>query len=307
MDSRIRTTLTTGQGVTSAKNLTRLGLSSAEIGRAVRAGEVVRIRRNCLVDGQLWSDAKPWERHELRGRAVMAGLPKDHTAALSHHSALALRGVSLHGVDDRVHIVHVGAGRGRSDGVVVGHRPVSKDLVEVHEGVRIVTPAVACLQVAAHFGAEAGLVSADHALHSELITREALDTALTELAPGRWSRAPAHMCHLADARVESAAESRARWAFQMLNFRLPTPQVRIDDEDGKFVARVDFLYEDLKLVIEVDGFGKYTTPADLIAEKLREDRLRELGYNIVRLTWADLADHAVVSRKVLAGVARAAA
>ncbi|KRE38414.1 hypothetical protein ASG73_05590 [Janibacter sp. Soil728] len=294
-------------GATSAKTLLGLGISRDDIGRAVRAGDVVRIRRNCLVDGRIWRDAKPWDRHQLRARAVMAGLPKGHTAALSHHSALALREVPLHGVDDRVHLVHVGAGRGRSDGVVVGHRPVAEGLVEVHQGIRIVKTAVACLQVAACFGAEAGLVSADHVLHTKRIAREDLDEALVALAPGRWSRAPGHMCHLADARIESAAESRARWAFQMLGFRQPTPQVRIHDDDGEYVARVDFLYEELKLIIEVDGLDKYQSRADLIAEKLREDRLRALGYEFVRLTWADLADHLVVRRKVLDGVARAEA
>lgn len=307
MDERIRTTLAMGRGVTSAQRLLRLGISRADVGRAVSAGDLVRVRRNCLVDGATWHGAKPWERHDLRARAVMAGLPKGHTAALSHHSALAVSGVSLHGVDDRVHIVHVGGGRGRSDDVVAGHRPVPSELAEVRDGIRAVSPAVACLQVAAHFGAEAGLVSADHALHSELFTREGLDAALGALAPGRWSRAPGQMSFLADARIESAAESRARWAFQMLGFRQPTPQVRIFDDDGVFVARVDFLYEDLRVVIEVDGMEKYKSPRDLTAEKLREDRLRELGYEIVRLTWADLADHVVVRRKVLVKVNRAAA
>ena len=79
------------------------------------------------------------------------------------------------------------------------------------------------------------------------------------------------------------------------------------DADDNFVARVDFLYEDIKLVIEVDGLGKYKSSQDLVAEKLREDRLRELGYAIVRLTWDDLGDHLVVRRKVLAGVTQAAA
>lgn len=72
------------------------------------------------------------------------------------------------------------------------------------------------------------------------------------------------------------------------------------------MARVDFLYEDMKLVIEVDGRKKYEKAQDVWDEKLREDRLRALGYVIVRLTWADLDDLAVVRGKVLRGVALAA-
>lgn len=306
MDERIRTVLTTSRGAVSARHLHSRGLSRGEVERAVGRGDLVRVRRNALVDGQLWREAAAWERHALRARAVAAGFDRGRPTALSHHSALAVRGVSLHGVDERVHVSRVGAGRGRTDGVLASHRPVQESLTEVHEGLLLVRPAVACLQVAAQFGAEAALVSADDALHRGVLTPEDLTRALRELAPGRWSRAPAEMVALADPRVESAAESRARWVFHVLGFRQPTPQVVIRDEAGGFVARVDFLYEDLGLVIEVDGMGKYAEAGDLRAEKLREDRLRELGHHVVRLTWGDLADPLVVRQKVLQGVARAA-
>lgn len=306
MDGRISTALRIGGGVASATKLLGIGLSRAELARAVRSGELVRVRRQSLVDGQLWREAQPSERHALRARAVMAGLPRGHTAALSHHSALALRGVALFGVDHRVHLVHLGGGRGRTDAVVAHHRAVPDSLVETHNGIRMVAPAAACLQVAAQFGAEAGLVSADHALHTELITTGHLEEARRALAPERWSRAPAQMCRLADARIESPAESRTRWALHVLHFRQPTPQVEIRDGRG-LIGRVDFLYEDLKVVIEVDGRSKYTANRVVFAEKVREDRIRALGYQVVRLVWEDLDDHVLVHRKITAAVAQAAA
>lgn len=67
---------------------------------------------------------------------------------------------------------------------------------------------------------------------------------------------------------------------------------------------MDFLLED-RVVVEFDGMLKYENPADLAAEKLREDRLRALGYEVVRLTWADLADAEVVRAKVEAARERA--
>ena len=33
----------------------------------------MRVRRNALVDGELWRAATPWQRHALRARAVAAG------------------------------------------------------------------------------------------------------------------------------------------------------------------------------------------------------------------------------------------
>ena len=56
-------------------------------------------------------------------------------------------------------------------------------------------------------------------------------------------------------------------------------------------ARVDFLLGQ-KVIVEFDGLMKYADAAGreaLAAEKQREDLLRSLGYEVVRLTWADLA------------------
>ena len=62
------------------------------------------------------------------------------------------------------------------------------------------------------------------------------------------------------------------------------------------------------MVIEFDGKIKYGGVGGLQAlvdEKAREDRLRALGYEIVRLTWADLARPGRVKVMVLAAVKRA--
>ena len=69
-----------------------------------------------------------------------------------------------------------------------------------------------------------------------------------------------------------------------------TPQVPIVDERGVFVARVDFLVKGTKVIIEFDGKVKYAAgdPNVLWHEKRREDRLRRLGYVVVRITWAQL-------------------
>ena len=302
----IRAALDAGRGTATGSDLLRRGASRRDVERAVGAGDLVRVRRNALVDGERWRETKPWHRHDLRARAVARALGNEPPLVLTHHSALAVRGIEVHGVDDRVHVARIGSGRGRTDTGLASHRPLDASLTATHQGLLTVTPAVACVQVASHFGGEAGLVSADHALHQEEMTRADLDGAMAALEPWRWSREPAKMLALADGSAESGAESRTRWALRTLGLRLPTPQVEIFDSRGDFVARVDFLYEDMKLVIEVDGRKKYEKAQDVWDEKLREDRLRALGYVIVRLTWADLDDLAVVRGKVLRGVALAA-
>jgi very-short-patch-repair endonuclease len=77
-----------------------------------------------------------------------------------------------------------------------------------------------------------------------------------------------------------------------------TPQVAITRAN----AVVDFLLDEAPVVIEFDGRVKYGREADepdpfgrrrsreqvVWEEKRREDRLRELGYEVVRVTWSDL-------------------
>lgn len=307
MDTRIATVIAGLGGVTSASRLQRVGVAPREITRAVRAGQLVRVRRNALVDGALWRGARPWERHALRARAVAATLAADSSIVLSHHSALAVWGIPLYDVDDRVHLTATDGRRGRTDARVSFHRPVPPPFVTRHRDIAVVRPAAACLQVAALAGGEAGLVSADGALRAGSCTAEELRTALVSLGVARSARAPAQVVRLADPRIESAAESRARWVFGLAGLPQPTPQVEIRDETGRFVARVDFFLEEYGVVIEVDGMGKYEDVRDLRAEKAREDRLRELGHEVVRLTWVELADPAAVQRKVLAAVARSRA
>jgi hypothetical protein len=73
------------------------------------------------------------------------------------------------------------------------------------------------------------------------------------------------------------------------------PQFRI--EDGPFLALVDFIVEEYQLAIEFDGFVKYgrldrlaqSTRADIVmAEKIREDHIRELGHRFLRVIWRDI-------------------
>ena len=86
----------------------------------------------------------------------------------------------------------------------------------------------------------------------------------------------------------------------------------IRDETGTVIARVDFLFQAQRVVVEFDGAVKYGGAAQrgqmaLIAEKRREDAIRRLGYVVVRLTWADLASPERVRALILAAMRTAAA
>jgi hypothetical protein len=71
--------------------------------------------------------------------------------------------------------------------------------------------------------------------------------------------------------------------------------------------RADLRLSGTRVLVEFDGRVKYDDRQALWAEKLREDRIRSLGWVVVRVTMADLRDPAVVRARVDAAVALAAA
>ena len=68
------------------------------------------------------------------------------------------------------------------------------------------------------------------------------------------------------------------------------------DDLDQFVARTDFAWPEFRTLGEFDGRVKYqrlrrkdeTIEEAVIREKLREDALRDLGWQVVRWIWAEL-------------------
>ncbi len=177
-----------------------------------------------------------------------------------------------------------------------------------------VTPAPrTCLDVARERGFEVGVVVTDAALHAKMTTKPELLRELARMRSWPGARVASRVVSFADERTESPGESRTRVAIACEGLPDPEPQVWISDEWGKVVARVDFLFEEERTIVEFDGKIKYrigdhadrmTASDALWNEKLRQDALQRLGYEIVRVTWADLADPRRLAAKIRAAFAR---
>ena len=117
-----------------------------------------------------------------------------------------------------------------------------------------------------------------------------------------------------DERHESPGESLTYVHASIAGIKL-IPQVTIYDNEGRWVARVDFVVEGTKVIVEFDGKTKYVRDDDsegdrvkgageiVFEEKKREDKLRALGYVVVRLVWKDFYTHGAIARKIHAGLA----
>jgi very-short-patch-repair endonuclease len=299
MNDLTRLLLVANGNVATAAELAACGVDGHGVHALVRHGELVRVRSGAFVDGAAFRGGNTAGRHGLAVRAMLRRLPAH---AASHLSAVVLWDLPVVADHlDRVHVSGVRSGRARRSGRLEVHPPVPADDVVRHDGVLLVSPTLAVLQTASQ-SMTAGIIAADAAVRSGLTSRR----RLVEAAEQRRFGFPAHrVAELASPRSESPGESWTRLVLAGLGFDAEE-QVAIHDEDGRFVARVDFLLRRQGVVIEFDGAVKYAG-ADgreaLVREKRREDALRGLGFRVVRLTWADLRH----PERILAMVGPAAA
>ena len=287
-------------GVLGIAELHQVGLGPAQLRRLVRAGELSHLRRGWYA---VSSPASPEQAHLQRLRAVertYAG-----TAVASHHSELLRLELPIFDAD--LSVIHLSrrdpqAQHRHHSRVMVHRAPPPEAFLPTGR----IHPALAVVQHGLTSSGSGALCAADSALHQSLVTAGDLEQAVAWV--GRHPRS-AHIrsfIRFADGRSESVGETRLRHALHLVGIRT-TPQVTISD--GGFTARVDLLVDGSRVVIEFDGAMKYAgdTGRDaLVAEKWREDRLRELGFTVLRVVWRELGDVSALERRVRAAILRAA-
>lgn len=140
-----------------------------------------------------------------------------------------------------------------------------------------------CAGVLTH---EALVCAVDAALHRGLVTSSAL-AALAERHHGEL-RAPEFRAALAaaDGRAESAPETLARLILQPALPELE-PQVKIYDERGDVLARVDLGDRVAKLAVETDGKRAHAGERMVAKDNRRDRRTRGQGWWTERATWWD--------------------
>ncbi|ANS78966.1 hypothetical protein SGUI_1570 [Serinicoccus hydrothermalis] len=293
-----------GHGTVLGRELFELGLTPETTRVLVSRKLLVRAGRGAFIDGAAYASADPEGRHVLRSVALARTWPPG--VLVSHSSGALLHDLPLvQPVGDRVHGCRRTAGQHRRRKAYTIHTGYADATWTTIRGVQVLEPRLVVMGVAELHGRDAAVAAADAGVHRGLVQAQDLRDALV----GR-DHHPAHavmtqVAELVDGRTESPAESLGRLLLVDLGYR-PVPQVEIRDAFGAFLGRVDFLLDGTRVVIEIDGMGKYATAEDLAAEKRRELGLRRAGYVVVRLVWSDLRHPGRVRALVEAALATAA-
>lgn len=276
------------------------GVTDRELARVVRDGGLLHpFRGGYAVPPP--EGTSPEDVHRLLCRCALRVYPD---GALASVSAVVAHDLPVSGAGLLRPVVRRPVHRGCGVKGVVLRRQTSR---QVDSPLGPTTPLVdALVELAIDEGTLPAVVSADAALRRRLVTGADLEEAVARARnwPG-VGRAKA-MCSLVDGRSESPGESLTRCELEMAGIPV-TPQVEVRDAYGRFVARVDLMVDGTKVVVEFDGRVKYADGdrETLWKEKRREDRLRRLGYTVVRVTWADLLRPGGVVRLVRAALVAA--
>ncbi len=188
---------------------------------------------------------------------------------------------------------------GRLPDAIVRTRAIDLSDCSTIAGIPVVPRALAAFSAAAECSLEWAVVLLDAgAWQDEAVLQryeELLDVWPTLKGIGTVRRA----CALASCGAQSPLESSSR--FRLMARGIPAPLLQHAFHDARgLIGYADMYWPEWGIVGECDGLGKYQTREDLIAEKLREDRLRALGLVVVRWTWHEIMnDPDAVVRRIL--------
>lgn len=133
----------------------------------------------------------------------------------------------------------------------------------------------------------------DHAVSRRLCTLEEVRD-VHELMARRGRRGTVVLRTLLDERSagwvppSSELERRARAVFRAGG--LPEPEYEVDLGDDSWIGRVDCLWREARLVVELDGRAYHDGRTARDADRRRDNRLMAQGWRVLRFTWDDLAE-----------------
>lgn len=267
-------------GVVGFEQAVRAGLSRHQIDRLVAQGH--------------------W-RAFTRGTFAIRGAPATwHQRVMA--ATLSTDGVASGVTAGRLHVVrflpdderaHVSVRRGRSVrcpiAVVHAVRDLHLDEPTAVAGIPVTSLDRTLLDVAAISGPVRFPRILDDTLDRRLTTIEALDACLTR----HRRRGRPGVSRLSDAlhargdgafATESVLERRFLALCDRFGIPLPRTQVRLEAR-GRVFARCDCVWEDARLIVELDGRRGHTQLVNRELDAARDQEAIALGWRVMRVTW----------------------
>jgi very-short-patch-repair endonuclease len=267
-------------GVIGATDLGELGLPPGAARNWVRSGRLEPVGRRVW---RLAGTPRTWEQR-LRTGLLQLG----PAALVSHEAAACLHGFERTPAGPVEFLVPVEQRNRRAVGTV--H---SSDRIEGIDRVRVRGwPATSATRTVLDLAMlRPGIRRLEAAIESAVRSRASSPIVLQRRldglrGPGRWGCRDVEAL-LVDAGGESVLERRFLSLVRRAGLPRPTTQLRIAHR-GRTVGRVDFVWEALRVVVEVSGSLGHATPSERTKDAQRRNELQDLGWTVFEYTWSDV-------------------
>jgi very-short-patch-repair endonuclease len=273
-------------GVITRAQLQERGLTGADVAWLVRSGRLHR-----LYPGVYRVSGSPptWKTGLLA--ASRAG---GSSAAASHRSAAALWDLPG-GREDLAEITCPRWRRARHAGLVIHETNLlgATDRTRT-DGIPVTTPARTLADLGATCSSLMVEMAVDNALRRGLVTYPLLFRLLDRIGKqGRNGvgvlRAILRERDLKHRPTESQKETELLRVIRRSGLPVPQPQFEISGTSG-FIARVDFAYPSVRLVVEYDSKAHHVGGVEMEHDNARRNRLVAVGWTVLVATQRDLRD-----------------
>lgn len=253
----------------------------------------------------VWVAAEAPDTRELRLRALGLVLPP--RAVVWGPTAAWLWGASVLADDDLdVHVLCPSGSRLRSrPGLRVIQGTLAADDVATWGPVRVTSAPRTAYDCLHRLSRTDGLITVDALAHLGRPTMRELTSYLENRAGMRGIRTVRRRLAEVEPLTESPMETRTRLVLVDGGLPRPVAQFVVYDDDGCFVARLDFAYPTEKVAVEYDGAQHWLQRRD---DDRRRDRLRALGWTVIVVSASDVyrEPERLVAQVATALMARAA-
>lgn len=253
------------------RQLIACGFSSARIGRWLQAGRLDR----CYPGVYAWGRAGLPEKGELAAGLLFAG------------TGSALGGLSMLWWCDllpyRPKLIHVDAPGHASSRQDLKIRHPARIARRPHEGIPVAELPNALLAAAADLSHNALRNVLARADFEGLLHLPSLNAALRHGPKGSAALRRAMATHLPQlARCVNDFERDFVLLCEERGLPIPEPNVR----KGRYVP--DMTWESARLIVELDGKGAHTSPAQRAKDAIKQEWLEEIGYTVIRFGWGEV-------------------
>jgi very-short-patch-repair endonuclease len=273
-------------GVVTLEQVRSAGLGMDEVRRFCRAGRWLRLSRCAYL---ICPETSEPALRQARIRAVVASMGPQAVAVLS--TAAELFGIGGLRPSDQIHVSLPGVcakpNRLGEPSVVVHQLVIPRTDTGRVDGIAVTSPLRTVADVILTARRYDGVCVLDSALNQGCIADDDLP-ALTRMIRGRRGAIAARGVILqADGRAQSPLETRVRLRCVDGGVRPETLQHEVRDARRRLLGIADIAWPMANLLAEADGVGPHGTPEAVFADRRRQNRLVNAGWQILRFTWTD--------------------